>query len=69
MNVNLTQVVETYRCESELDAETLIQTARDEGYTKGYELKKYDSQHKTKSKAGEIVDDYYLVKLTKIMED
>jgi len=62
----LKEVLETYRCESEPEAEALIQSAKDNQYEDQYELKDYTSQHKTKTKKGEVYDDFYIVKLKKI---
>ena len=60
----LLKVVETYRCETEHDAEKLIQETKDNRISGGYELLDYSSKHKIKKE-----DDFYLVELKKIMED
>ncbi|KFZ25938.1 MAG: hypothetical protein KQ78_01894 [Candidatus Izimaplasma bacterium HR2] len=65
----LKEIIELYRCETETEAENLIKKAKENQREGGYELKDYGSQHKTKVKGGEIYDDFYLVKLKKVMEE
>lgn len=58
----LLKTVETHRAEDESTADILIENARNDG---NFELTKTVKQHKIKTKKGEIVEDFYLVTLTK----
>lgn len=64
--VYLTNVVETYRADSESEAKELIEKAKRESYT---ELVKYSSTRKEVKMKGEIVDEYFRVSLTKRVAD
>ena len=58
----LLNVVETYRVDSESEADNLIAEAKaDSSFT----LAKYDREYKEKKSKGDIVDKAYVVKLTK----
>jgi len=67
--MKLKEIVETYRCDTETEAEQLIRDTKDKQREGNYELKDYSNQHKTKTKGGEVYDDFYLVKLKKIMDE
>lgn len=58
----LLNIVETYRADSEEEAQTLIQEAKEDG---SFELIKYKCEHKEKKKGGDILDEAWVVALTK----
>ena len=60
----LIKVVETYRCETEHEADKLIADCKIKRVEGNYELLDYSSKHKIKKD-----DDFYIVELKKIMED
>lgn len=62
----LISTTETYRVDSEAEAQQIINDAKNEAM---YELKKYTSQRKTKKSKGEVVDEWFQVTLTKIFDD
>jgi hypothetical protein len=62
----LCTVVETYRVESEADADVLINQARNNNL---YDLTKSSITHKEIKSKGEVIDEYYLVALTKFVQD
>ena len=55
-------VVETYRVDSESEADNLIAEAKEDS---SFTLAKYDREQKEKKSKGEIIDKAYVVKLTK----
>ena len=61
--VYLTKVVETYRADTEDEAQTLINDAREESM---FELTKFTSDMKEVKSKGEVIDTYYLIGLTKV---
>lgn len=56
--MQLIKKVETYRCENEAEAETLI--ADKKAQANGYEVTKSSITLKTKKSKGEIVDSFYI---------
>lgn len=56
--MNLIKRVETYRCETEAEAESLIASKKDAAA--GYEVTKSSITLKTKKSKGEIVDSWYI---------
>ena len=62
----LVKTVETYRADTEAEAQGLITEAQQ---ANEYELTKYTSEHKEVKAKGEIIDDYYKVDLTKLFTD
>ena len=62
----LCNVVETYRVESEAEADALIEEARGSNM---YDLTKSSITHKEIKQKGEVVDEYYLVALTKFIQE
>ena len=62
MSKYLLNVVETYRVDTEEESEELINEAKSDG---SFELTKYNCEHKEKKAKGDIVDEEYVVKLTK----
>ena len=66
MSVYLCSTVETYRADYEHEADELINFARE---SKLYDLKKSNVQKKEIKAKGEIVDEFFLVSLTKNVQD
>lgn len=62
MSKYLLNVVETYRVDTEEESEELINEAKSDG---SFELTKYNCEHKEKKSKGDIIDEAYVVKLTK----
>lgn len=58
----LLAVSEKYRVDTEPEAQALIEEAKHDG---AYVLSKYDCTYKEVKQKGEVVDDYFLVTLTK----
>ena len=66
MSKYLTTVVETYRVDSEAEANALIEEAKSDGH---FILKKYSTEHKERKSKGEIIDEYEKVIFTKLFND
>ena len=62
MSKYLLKTVETYRVDTEEEADKLITEAKENSV---YALEKFSSQYKTRKSKGEVIDDYYKVILTK----
>ena len=62
----LIQTVETYRADTEAEAQGLITEAKQAGE---YALSKYVSEKKEVKAKGEVIDEYYKVTLTKVFTD
>jgi hypothetical protein len=62
MSKKLISVVETYRVGSDPEAAMLIDEAKEDT---SFVLKKYNSEYKEKKAKGEVIDQCYVVKLTK----
>lgn len=62
----LIQTVETYRADSEVEAQGIITEAKAAGE---YALTKYTSEKKEVKAKGEVIDEYYKVTLTKVFTD
>lgn len=58
----LLAVSEKYRVDTEPEAQTLIEEAK---HDRAYILSKYDCTYKEIKQKGEVIDDYFLVTLTK----
>lgn len=58
----LLSVTETYRVDSEGEAENLIAEAKEDS---SFTLAKYDREYKEKKSKGDVIDKAYVVKLTK----
>ena len=58
----LLTTTESYRIDTEKEVEAAIQEAKEDS---SFILKKYDRTFKEKTKGGEIVDSYFILKLTK----
>ena len=66
MSKYLIQTIETYRADTETEAEQLITDAK---ASSEYELKKHNAEKKEIKQKGEIVDEYWKVNLTKKFTD
>lgn len=66
MSKYLIRVDEMYRCDSELEAQQLIEEAKKQGTC---ELAKYTSVQKARKEKGEIVDEWTRVTLTKLFNN
>lgn len=66
MSKYLCSVVETYRVDSEAEADELIEQARKSNI---FDLKKSSIQKKEVKSKGEIVDEYILLSLTKDIQN
>lgn len=66
MSRYLTSTVETYRVDSEVEAQNLIGEAKADD---NFSLAKYTTEYKERKQKGEVVDAYYKVTLTKIFTD
>ena len=62
----LIQTVETYRADTEVEAQGIITEAKEAGE---YTLTKQVSEKKEVKAKGEVVDEYYKVTLTKLFTD
>ena len=62
----LIQTVETYRADTEPEAQRLIEEAKNAGE---YTLTKYSSEKKEVKQKGDVIDDFYKVSLTKTFTD
>lgn len=54
---------EEIRVETEEEAMALIESFKEKSKTEGYEIVSYCSTHKEKKSKGEVLDDYYIVKI------
>lgn len=63
MSKYLIQTIETYRADTESEADQLIAEAKE---STDYELKKHNAEKKEVKQKGEIIDEYWKVNLTKI---
>ena len=59
----LIQTVETYRADTEAEAQGIIAEAKEAGE---YNLAKYANEKKEVKAKGEVIDEYYKVTLTKV---
>lgn len=66
MSVYLCSTVENYRADYEHEADELINLARE---SRLYDLKKSNVQKKEIKVKGEVVDEFFLVSLTKNIQD
>ena len=62
----LIQTVETYRADTEAEAQGIIAEAKAAGE---YNLTKYASEKKEVKAKGEVIDEYFKVTLTKVFTD
>ena len=62
----LIQTVETYRADTEAEAQGIITEAKQAGE---YALTKFASEKKEVKAKGEVVDEYYKISLTKAFTD
>jgi hypothetical protein len=61
----LTKQVDEHTVYSEEEAEATIQKFKDNAGAEGYEVVNYSSVHKEKKSKGEVIDEYWVVKITK----
>ena len=61
----LTKVTETYTVDTEQEAMDMLEDAKNEQMSKGYVLQKSGYSVKQKKQKGEIVEEYFIVNLTK----
>lgn len=54
------------RVETEEEAKALIESFKEKSKNEGYEITSYTSTHKVKKSKGEIIDDYFIVKIVKV---
>lgn len=64
--MRLLKVTEEYRAESEQEVKEMNEEFKTEAKTKGYILNAFSYNKKEKKSKGEIIDDGYLVKVTKV---
>lgn len=64
--MRLLKVTEEYRAESEQEVKEMNEQFKTEAKTKGYILNAFSYNKKEKKSKGEIIDDGYLVKVTKV---
>ena len=64
--MRLLKVTEEYRAESEQEVKEMNEQFKAEAKTKGYILNAFSYNKKEKKSKGEIIDDGYLVKVTKV---
>ena len=63
--MRLLKVKEEYRAESEQEVKEMNEQFKAEARTDGYILSEFSYTKKEKKKSGEIIDEGYLVKVTK----
>lgn len=59
------KVTEEYRTDSEMEAKEAMENFRAEAREKGYSINKCGYTHKVKKAKGEIIDEAYVVSVTK----
>lgn len=64
--MRLLKVTEEYRAESEQEVEDMNENFKKEAFSQGFILNSFSYTKKEKKSKGEIIDDGYLVKITKI---
>ena len=64
--MRLLKVTEEYRAESEQEVEDMNENFKKEAISQGFILNSFSYTKKEKKSKGEIIDDGYLVKVTKI---
>lgn len=64
--MRLLKVTEEYRAESEQEVKEMNENFKNEAHQKGFILNSFSYNKKEKKKKGEIIDECYLIKVTKI---
>ena len=64
--MRLLKVTEEYRVEDEQEVKQVSEQFREEARTKGYDLDSLSYKKKEKKKSGEVIDDGYLLKVSKV---
>lgn len=62
------ETVEKYRVETEEEAKAVMEQFREDAKSKGYLVKKSGYEKKEKKAKGEIIDQGYLVSVTKVFD-
>ena len=62
----LIETTESYRLESEWEVKEFIEKVKAEASEKGYVIKSYTSTLKQKKQKGEVIDEGYLLRVTKV---
>lgn len=65
MNYEIMKQTDEIRVETEEEAKALIENFKTLANENGYEIASYTSTHKEKKSKGEVVEDYYVVKVVK----
>lgn len=65
MNFIIMKQTDEIRVDTEKEAQALIDSFKEKAKNEGYELVSYTSTHKEKKSKGEVIDDYYIVKVVK----
>lgn len=64
--IYLTKTTEYHRVDTEEEAQEIINDAKN---NRRFTLTKYSSDYKTVKQKGEVVDEYFLITLTKVFTD
>ena len=64
--MRLLKVTEEYRVEDEQEVKQVSEQFREEARTKGYDLDSLSYKKKEKKAKGEVIDDGYLLKVSKV---
>ena len=64
--MRLLKVIEEYRAESEQEVKEMNEQFKTDAHQKGYTLNSFSYAKKEKKSKGEIIDDGFLVKATKV---
>lgn len=59
------KITEEFRCETEAEANQLIEQIKEKGANSGYEVTAWNVTKKEKKSKGEVIDEAYLTKITK----
>lgn len=64
--MRLLKITEEFRTETENEAKELMEKARQEAASKGYEINSCGYTHKEKKSKGEVIDEAFIVKVCKV---
>lgn len=65
----LNKIVETHTISTIEEAESYVADVKKDPENEGYEVKGYKITKKEKKSRGEIVDEFYIVEITKVWND
>jgi hypothetical protein len=65
----LMKKVETYKIDTMENAEKFVETVKKDPDHDGYEVKSYKIVKKEKKSKGEIIDEWYVVEVSKVWND